>query len=216
MARLTVACVLWMPAEGAPDFEGRHYSPAWVLRLREQVAARLPVPHDFVCLSNVDVPTVRTLPLTTDRPGWWAKLEVFNAAHDLGDRVLYLDLDVYITGDLTPLVEFPAPLALMPPSHVFAGMKPRDMEGVVRTYQASCLVFDPPEGRELFDECTPGVVATFRADQDWIGHRRPDCPTMPVSWFAKSYQCRTGVPHDVRVVLAHRVNLVGRSLFEIV
>jgi hypothetical protein len=113
--RVTVACVLWMPPDGQ-IFEGRQYSPEWVLRLRDQVAARLPVPHDFVCLTNlalpgVALPGVRTLPLTTNRPGWWAKLEMFNPAHDLGDRVLYLDLDVYVTGDLTPLVEFPSALA---------------------------------------------------------------------------------------------------------
>lgn len=209
--RLTVACVLWVGT-----FHDRRYSPAWVTRLRDMVARWLPVPHRFVCLSNVPVPGVETQPLTTDRPGWWAKLEVFNQAQALGGRVLYLDLDVFITGDLTPLATFPAPLALMPPSHVFGGLRPRELPGVVRQFQASCIVFDPPEGRELFDECGPEVLARFRADQDWIGHRRPDAATMPASWFAKAPQCRAGVPPNVRLVLAHRVDLVGRSLAEVV
>lgn len=208
--RLTVACVLWMGA-----FENRHYSPAWVLRLRDQVAAHLPRPHDFVCLSNVDIPGVRTIPLTTGWPGWWAKLDVFNPALDLGARVLYLDLDVFVTGDLTPIAEFPAPLALMPPSHVFGYLRPRALEGVVRRYQASCMAFDPPTGRELFEECGPGVMRRFRADQDWIGHRYPDAATMPPAWFAKAPQCRQGVPDGVRLVLAHRADLIGRTLAEV-
>jgi hypothetical protein len=209
MRGLTVVCVLWMG-----DFESRRYSPAWVTRLREQVAAWLP-PHRFVCLSNVDVPGVETLRLGTDWPGWWAKLDIFNPAHELGERVLYLDLDVFVTGDLTPLATYPAPMALMPPSHVFAGTTPRALPGVVRRYQASCIVFDPPSGREAFTDCTPETLRQFRADQDWIGHRLPDCATMPAAWFAKAAQCREGVPTGVRLVLAHRVNLVGRSLAEV-
>lgn len=208
--RLTVACVLWVG-----DFERRRYSPAWVTRLRDMVAAHLPVPHRFVCLSNVSVPGVETLPLATGWPGWWAKLEIFNPAHDLGDRVLYLDLDVFVTGDLTPIADFDAPLALMPPSHVFGGLRPRAMDGVVRRYQASCIVWTPPAGQELLAECDAGVMARFRADQDWIGHRQPDLPTMPAAWFAKAPQCRDGVPPDVRLVLAHRVDLIGRTLAEV-
>lgn len=207
---VTVACVLWIG-----DFEGRRYSPAWVTRLRDLVAVWLPEPHRFVCLSNVPVAGVETIPLTTGWPGWWAKVELFNQANALGERVLYLDLDVFVTGDLTPIAHFPAPFALMPPSHVFGGLRPRDLPGVVRQYQASCIVFNPPDGRELFDECTADVRARFRADQDWIGFRRPDLETMPPAWFAKAKQCRAGVPPEVRLVLAHRVDLVGRSLGEV-
>lgn len=208
--RLTVACVLWMG-----EFEGRRYSPAWVHRLRDQVAAWLPVPHRFVCLSNVEVPGVETLPLTTGWPGWWAKVEVYKPALDLGDRVLYLDLDVFITGDLAPIAEYPSSFALMPASHVFGGLRPRVLPGVVRRFQASCIVFDRPEGDALFHGCGPDVMARFRSDQDWLGSVRSDADTMPAAWFAKAKQCRDGVPPGVRLVLAHRVDLVGRSLSEV-
>jgi hypothetical protein len=208
--RLTVACVLWVG-----DFEGRHYSPAWVYRLRDQVAAHLPLAHRFVCLSNVDVPGVETIPLVTGWPGWWAKVEIFNPALDLGNRVVYLDLDVFVTGDLTPIARFPFPLALMPASHVFGTLRPRKLPGVVRRYQASCIAFDPPHGRDLFERCDAAALTEFRSDQDWIGAIRPSCPTFPAAWFAKAKQCRDGVPPAVKVVLAHRVNLVGRTLEEV-
>lgn len=209
--RLTVVCVLWMG-----EFRDRHYSPAWVTRLRDQVARHLPIPHRFVCLSNVDVPGVETLPLQTDWQGWWPQVEIYNAERRLGDRVLYLDLDVFVTGDLTPIATYPAPLALMPPSHIFGGLTPRVLPGVVRTYQGTCMVFSPPAGQEFFTHCTPEVMTRYRSCQDWFGARWPDLPTMPPAWFAKAKQCRNGVPSDVRVVLAHKVNLLGRSLGEVV
>ncbi len=208
--RLTVACVLWMG-----EFENRRYSPAWVYRLRDMVAESLPVPHRFVCLSNVDVPGVETIPLQTDWPGWWAKVELFNPALDLGDRVLYLDLDVFVTGDLMPIADYPSTMALMPPSHLFGTLKPREMRGVVRKYQASCMVWNPPMGAEIYDQLDADAMTAFRADQDWIGHVHPDAATMPPSWFAKANQCRKGVPSGVRLVLAHRVDLIGRTLAEV-
>jgi hypothetical protein len=208
--RLTVACVLWMG-----EFEDRHYSPAWVTRLRDQVAAYLPMPHRFVCLSNVDVPGVETLPLVTDWPGWWAQLEVYNPARELGERVLYLDLDVFVTGDLTPIAEFDAPIAFMPPSHEFGALRPREMPGVVRRYQASCSVFNPPSGRAIYESCHPDALERYRSSQDWIGAIAPHMATMPPKWFAKAKQCRGGVPKDVKVVLAHRVDLIGRTLAEV-
>src|SRR4029079_6492258 len=85
--RVTVVCVLWMG-----EFQDRHYSPAWVTRLRDMVAACLPLSHRFICLSNVDIPGVETQPLRTGWPGWWAKLEMFDPSRDFGDRILYLDL----------------------------------------------------------------------------------------------------------------------------
>lgn len=208
--RLTVACVLWMG-----EFEGRRYSPAWVRRLRDMVAENLPIPHRFVCLSNVVVDGVETLPLTTGRPGWWAKTEIFDPDRNLGDRVLYLDLDVFVTGDLTPIAEFRSPFAIMPPSHEFGTLRPREVPGVVRRYQSSCFVFDPPTGRALFDACGPEIVARYRSDQDWIGDICQDLDKMPSAWFAKAPQCRAGVPDGVRVVLAHRVDLIGKTLEEV-
>ena len=77
------------------------------------------------------------------------------------------------------------------------------------------MVWDPPTGREIFDLNTIDVMERFRADQDWIGHVLPDAATMPPEWFAKARQCRDGVPPDVRLVLAHRVDLIGRTLAEV-
>lgn len=74
---------------------GGEYTPEHVQRLAKQVP-------NLVCLSDIDVPGVKTVPLKEKLPGWWSKLELFGPAID-GD-ILYMDLDTTVVGDLTPLL----------------------------------------------------------------------------------------------------------------
>lgn len=87
---LTVACVLR---------SGGSYLPEHVEGLKLQVAHWLPDAR-FVCLSDVDVPCER-IPLESDWPGWWAKIELFR---HLKGRTLYLDLDTVIVADPSKMV----------------------------------------------------------------------------------------------------------------
>lgn len=89
---MLVACVL---RSGGP------YTPEYVRRLKDGVDANLSG-HTFVCLSDCNVPCER-IPLETDWPGWWAKIEVLK----LPGPVLYLDLDTVITGDLSEITAYP-------------------------------------------------------------------------------------------------------------
>lgn len=87
---LTVACVLR---------SGGQYNAGHVAGLMAQVEHWLPGAR-FVCLSDVPVPCDRVA-LTSDWPGWWAKLELFQ--HFKG-RTLYLDLDTVIVANPARLV----------------------------------------------------------------------------------------------------------------
>lgn len=87
---LTVACVLR---------SGGSYRPGHVNGLYAQVRHFLPSAR-FVCLSDMQVDCER-IPLETDWPGWWAKIELFRS---LTGRTLFLDLDTVIVGDPEPLV----------------------------------------------------------------------------------------------------------------
>jgi hypothetical protein len=86
---LTVACVL----RKSPD-----YDVDYVEKLLAGVARHMREPYRFVCLSDVEVPCDR-IPLQTNWPGWWAKIELFN----LAPPVLAFDLDTIITGDLSEI-----------------------------------------------------------------------------------------------------------------
>lgn len=75
---------------------GGEYRPEHVQRLHAQFCG-LP----SVCMSDVNVPSIETLPLRHDWPGWFAKMELFNP--DLiQDDILYFDLDTLITGNPEP------------------------------------------------------------------------------------------------------------------
>jgi len=100
----TVACVL---KSGGWRNRSMHveYLPADVIWLREMVRAHLDRPHRFVCLSDVAVPGVEVIPLQDDLPGWWSKIELFRTF--VQTRVLYLDLDTVLVGDITAMARHP-------------------------------------------------------------------------------------------------------------
>jgi hypothetical protein len=75
---------------------GGEYRPEHAQRLHAQFCG-----FPSVCLSDVNVPGIETLPLRHGWPGWFAKMELFNpdAIHD---DVLYFDLDTQIIGSPEP------------------------------------------------------------------------------------------------------------------
>jgi hypothetical protein len=101
---LTVACVL---RTGKRVVDRQPYRVEHVTKLRNGVARYLDASHRFVCLTDqteaVAASGVDAIPLPTDWPGWWAKINLF-APGLLTGPVLYLDLDSLVTGDLAPLI----------------------------------------------------------------------------------------------------------------
>ena len=87
---VTVACVLR---------SGGQYDASHVEGLARQVAHYMPDAH-FVCLSDVSVSCDR-VPLVTDWPGWFAKIELFEA---FKGRTLYVDLDTVLVADPTSMM----------------------------------------------------------------------------------------------------------------
>lgn len=71
---------------------GGDFTPAHVQWLAQQVPG-------LVCLTDTDVPGVKTLPLYYSWPGWWSKMELFRP--DIRGDLLYLDLDTVVMGDLS-------------------------------------------------------------------------------------------------------------------
>ena len=78
------------------DFNAKH-----VQALQRQVRQYAPW-ADFVCLSDVDIADVETLPLVHDWPKWWAKMELFDPR--LHGDFLFMDLDTVIVGPLDDLL----------------------------------------------------------------------------------------------------------------
>ncbi|YCH32107.1 hypothetical protein M1D48_08835 [Erwinia sp. D4-22] len=64
---------------------------------------QLPKEYEKICLTDLTIPDVDTRKLTTNFPGWWAKIELFDP-EKIDDDIFYLDLDVVILGDISELL----------------------------------------------------------------------------------------------------------------
>jgi hypothetical protein len=175
---LTVTCVL---RSGGP------YTADWVIGLKDNVARFAP-PHRFVCLSDVDVPCER-LPLVTGWPGWWAKIELFRPGLFTG-RVFYMDLDVLVTGDISPLC-------------AGSGFAICQNFGA-SVYNSSAFAWDGGDTL-IFDRFDPADMPRLGGDQDWIVECRPDAQAFPAE-MAVSYNAHCsgrGMPPDARLIACH-------------
>lgn len=140
------------------------YTADHVRRLQRQAKKHAPN-SEFLCLSNTRIDGVQTIPLQQHWPGWWAKMELFR----LNFPLLYLDLDVAITGPLQPLLEAP---------HTFTACSPLS-EGNVAELNSSVMAWDRTP-RFLFDafmERPNRYMAEFQGDQDFIAERMHDWQT---------------------------------------
>lgn len=140
---LTVLCVK----------RGAKYPADYVNRLRNMVSRNLPLPHRFVCLTDDAsglLDGIEALPLhQADLEYCWNKLLLFDRQPFEGTG-LYLDLDVVVTGDLTPI-------ATARPGDAFVGVvdwnRPHDPQ-----YNASVMKFDLNGHRHIVDEFRRGVA----------------------------------------------------------
>lgn len=105
---LTVVCWKW----------GSLFAPVYVNRLRSMLVRNLHLQHELVCITDDAVgidPAVRIVspPALLDgsircrRRMWQYAAE---RRHDLGERILAIDLDVVILRDITPIVDRPEPV----------------------------------------------------------------------------------------------------------
>jgi hypothetical protein len=98
----TVICVLK---------SGGIYKPLDVDKLRNQVSRHLSIPHEFICLSDVEV-NCRRIALQHDWPGWWSKIELFKP-DVITFKTVYLDLDMVILDDFAELFDCQHDFAMM-------------------------------------------------------------------------------------------------------
>lgn len=206
---LTIACVF---------VRGPYpYTVEYVVRLERMVRRFLQRPFRFVCFTDqpeafrAPIETIRIpahLPGCPQAIGYWNKVQLFNPAHGLTGRVLFLDLDVLVVADLAPLVDYPAPVALAADELALdrpaIGVNAVGLT-IVRKFNASAMAFDPAAAAALWTAWTPDVTRRLQSDQDWYGERLPDAAAMPVSWFPRLSKI-AGPPFDAaaKVILAKK------------
>lgn len=175
---LTVVAFQWFDPAGKCNHV-YVYGPKHVAALQAMVARNLTVPHRFVVVTNQPerYPNIDTVELDerTHLPGTrYAKLMLFrrDMAQVLGERILYLDLDTVIVGNLDAIVDRPEPLVLWRnPNYVY----PRRAR-----FNTSIMLLDAGCRPELYHEFDPLVhpqemrQLTSGTDQAWISANTDD------------------------------------------
>ena len=190
MSKTVVVCLKW----------GTRYPGSYVNRLAEAVAAHLDIPHRFVCLTDETaglsdrVEPMAIPPFPLDRAFWahgiWPKLTIFTPGlFPDGTRVLYLDLDLMVTGDLAPFVAAIRPDRL----HVIREWNPALWKLVPLAWRperggnSSILGFVAGEHGYLLDRfCADpdGVRLAHGNDQRFISAQAKGLTYWPADWCA--------------------------------
>jgi hypothetical protein len=102
---ITIACVK----------VGQKYDASYVNKLESMVERHTTRVYRFICLTDDHEGLKCTWsPIGTRLPGWWAKLVLFEPHVQLeGQRVLYLDLDTIIVGNIDFLLDYVGSFAIL-------------------------------------------------------------------------------------------------------
>ena len=149
-----VVCLKW----------GTKYSADYVNRLYNMVNRHLDAPFSFYCMTENSegvYPEINILPLPNlELKGWWYKLYLFkNEFYGLSGKILFLDLDVVITGDLTQLIHYDSEKLYI------------SQDQDVGRYNSSVMCFTIGTLSYIWDsfwQQREKIVQSYHGDQDWI------------------------------------------------
>jgi len=164
---------------------GVKYSPDYVNKLYYGVKNNLTLPFKFYCLTESSknvCSDINVLPLPEiDIQGWWYKPYVFSKDLPIQGTILYLDLDLVITGNLDKLFSFA-------PTH-FCII--RDFNRILRPnydrFNSSVMRFEHGNLDYLwqkFKKEYKKITSKFFGDQDFIYHeKKGQAQYFPDQWI---------------------------------
>lgn len=197
---MIVACVLR---------SGGHFNEGWVYALQEGTRRHAPE-AEFVCLSDLSFFDVDKIELMIDLPGWWSKMFMFQRGLFTGRRVLYLDLDTVIVGDLSGLMSYEGHVAVLSdlydPANMASGVMlwrgdemahiwdtfSRDPEGIMARHPRRMDHFLRKflNKADRIQDFFPGQVVSYKADLR--GRKLPYRPDQGIE-----------IPNEARLVCMH-------------
>lgn len=204
-----IVCINW----------GTKYGPPYIDRLYGMVARNVTPPFRFVCFCDDPAgirPEVETQPLPPidyeipeTRTGIWPKSRLWGARlGDLEGPVLFLDLDVVVTGSLDPFFEAGDPDRVI--------LAPNPTNPLERLGQTS--VFRFPVGallplQQAFGADAARIAAEYRYEQRFVTRMAPGgAQFFPKGWvahfrrhcrrpFPLNYALAPRLPKEARIVI---------------
>ncbi|MCK9362138.1 MAG: hypothetical protein M0P74_00825 [Syntrophales bacterium] len=198
---ITVCCIKW----------GDKYGPEYVNILASMVRRHVSaVPYEFVCFTDdpkgIDL-CVRTEPMPYDGKGWWGKMGLYmnSLPGILTSRILYLDLDVVITGALDDLLRYPSDFAMARdwPTGTWCKRDRREHDG-----NSSVVLLRVGSAVRIWDRYVLAGQPTNAndGDQEWVNRTFPNLAGLLPERFVQSYKLHHLAgknPPDCAVVMFH-------------
>lgn len=183
---------------------GPRYSMEYVHRLHDAIQRHLGEEQTHFCLTDRpdELPEgITAIAPNPDLPGWWAKVGLFDAERMPwadGDEILYMDLDVCVTGRLEEL-----PHGIIKdwhwPTYNSSVMRWRHGDHADIWNRFTLDVIDRPT------ESLEGLLPKGQingGDQEWISQVSA-WNTFPTHWFKSYRDCRDWVPEGTKAVIFH-------------
>lgn len=191
--------------------QGKKYPAKYVNVLANMVMRNMWLePYDFVCFTDdregID-PWIRTEPLPFEAPGWWGKMGLYQKEIPgvRTKKILFLDLDVVITGSLDPVLQLDSDFALIrdfPASSLEAG-KSHGNDG-----NTSAVLLKVGSHAEIWEtyEKAGHPMDVNSGDQEWINRKFPHSFDLIPEALAQSYRLNNldkRFPSGCSIVMFH-------------
>lgn len=169
---------------------GGAYNASHVERLAGMLLEHLPLEYEFIVLIDRRWPDLKP---------WWEKVNLFDPTlAEPGTQCLYLDLDVTLIRDISPIALFPAQ-----PGIIADYLNPLRYNSSVMVWKAG-----NPDLEKIYTEFTPGRAVGYHGDQDYIWDvSAPAWSPLHRAWcqsFKVDLKSGEKEPHpDCRVIVYH-------------
>lgn len=187
MKPLQFICLKW----------GTKYPAYYVNRLFSMIDRFTKKPFKLYCITEQPkglFAEIEVLPLTDPKlSGWWHKLSLFKPdLYGLEGPVLFIDLDIVITADLSPLFSYQA--------NKFVIIRDLATGG----YNSSVFRLNAGSKEHVWNNFTRAarqITDQYAGDQDWITEQIADAEIWPADWVVSfKKQCNARVKHSYGIV----------------
>lgn len=195
---ITVVCVCW----------GDKFSDDYVQNLKSMVERNTTVEHEFICLSDREIEGVTTRKLMKGYSGWWNKLQLFHAGFCFSERVVYLDLDTVIVGNIDWLLNYDGRFMGIEDLGSVNKHQPH-LKGVL---QSGVLAWNYYSNHNIWESFknNPEVMRKFRGDGEFLNALLPSYgrdllqDLYPNKLKSYKYQVyKEGITDDLSIVCFH-------------
>jgi len=173
---------------------GTKYGPEYVNVLESMVRRNVvSAPYEFVCFTDDAAgirPEIGTAPLPCELPGMWAKMALYmpEILSIDTERLLFLDLDIVVTGNLDGLMCYESDFAMAKdwPSGMLSAEDHRNVYG-----NTSVVLLKTGAAARLWDAYRASGFPTHGygdGDQGWINHTFPGAADLLPEKMVQSYK----------------------------